>query len=118
RSGFDKLHCGPEFQCIPQFFDNVFLEFCKVSKFSAEIISVDLHFYSHLIKMINSVNIYHKLISHFGYFQEYMFDLGGKNINSSNNKHIIASSCYPGNLFTSPANAPVFHEHTHISCAV
>src|SRR5208337_1594644 len=80
-----------------------------------EIVPVYLDFHGHLIQMIDSVYIYHKLIADFRNPEQDMFNLGWEHIDATDNQHIVASSTQPCDLFPPAAEAPVFHEHGDIT---
>src|SRR5512137_307479 len=118
RAWLNKFNCRAELQCIPKFFHHFFLELCKIRQFATEILTVDLNFDGHFIQMINSVNIYHKLIANLGYFQKHMFYLRREHVDSTDYEHIIASPRYSCDFLSPSAYATVFHLYGNISCTV
>jgi hypothetical protein len=98
-SGFNEFDCGSQFQGIPQFLDHFFLEPGKVCQFPTEEIPVDLNFDRHLIQVIDSVDIYHKLIAYLGDLQEHMLDLGRKYVDAPDNQHVLLKIPEVGNQF-------------------
>src|SRR5512136_1849083 len=101
-----------------EFFHNFILESCKVSKFTTEVLPVDLNFDSHFVQMINSVNIYHKLIANFGYLKKHMFYLRREYINAPNYQHIVTPSRNSGNFLPASAEASVLHEKGNIASTI
>ena len=64
----------------------------------------------HLVQMVNSVNIHHKLIADLGYLQEHVFNLRRKYIDAADYQHIVTSPGYPGNFLPPSAQAAILHE--------